>query len=40
VVKGEIMGMVNDFYMGNLDIARLNYGVVTLIRKCKTVRQL
>lgn len=27
------MAMVNDFYMGRLDIARLNYGVMTLIPK-------
>jgi hypothetical protein len=27
--------MVNDFSMGNLDIARLNYGVITLIPKVK-----
>jgi hypothetical protein len=27
--------MVNDFYMGNLDISRLNYGVITLIPKIK-----
>jgi hypothetical protein len=32
-VKGELMDMVNDFYMGNLDIKRLNYGVITLVPK-------
>jgi hypothetical protein len=35
IIKGELMGMVNDFYMGNLDIARLNYGVFNLIPKVK-----
>jgi hypothetical protein len=25
--------MVNDFYLGNLDIARLNYGVIMLVPK-------
>ena len=25
--------MMNDFYMGNLDISRLNYGVITLVPK-------
>lgn len=32
IIKDEFMQMVNDFYMGALDIARLNYGV-TLIPK-------
>lgn len=32
-IKGEIMDLINDFYMGQLDIARLNYGVITLIPK-------
>jgi hypothetical protein len=27
------MGMVHDLCMGNLDIARLNYGLITLIPK-------
>ena len=27
------MGMINDFYLGKLDLARLNYGVITLIPK-------
>jgi hypothetical protein len=35
LVKGELMKMINDFYLGNLDIARLNYGVITLIPKIK-----
>jgi hypothetical protein len=25
--------MINDFYLGHLDIGRLNYGVITLIPK-------
>ena len=29
------MGMVNDFYLGNLDIKRLYYGVITLVPKVK-----
>lgn len=32
-IKEEIMEMVNDFYLGNLYIARLNYGVITLLPK-------
>jgi len=35
IVKGDFMDMVNDFYLGNLDIGRLNYGVITLIPKVK-----
>jgi hypothetical protein len=35
IIKGELLEMVNDFYMGNLDINRLNYGVITLIPKIK-----
>jgi hypothetical protein len=41
-IKTELMGMVNEFFMGNLDIARLNYGVITLIPKVQdanTVKQ-
>ena len=32
-IKEELMEMVNDFYLGSLDIARLNYGVITLVPK-------
>jgi hypothetical protein len=42
MIKTELMGMVNDFFRGNLDIARLNYGVITLIPKVQdanTVKQ-
>ena len=35
IVKGDLMRSVNDFYLGNLDIKRLNYGVITLIPKVK-----
>ena len=34
-VKGELMRMIHDFYMGSLDIGRLNYGVITLVPKVK-----
>jgi len=34
-IKDELLSMVNDFYLGKLDIARLNYGVITLIPKIK-----
>ena len=32
-IKEELMEMINNFYLGTLDIARLNYGVITLIPK-------
>ena len=35
LIKAELMLMINDLYMGNLDISRLNYGVITLILKVK-----
>ena len=35
VIKDDLMLMVNDFYMGHLDISRLNYGVITLVPKVK-----
>ena len=35
VIKGDLMNMINDFYLGNLDLARLNYGVITLVPKVK-----
>lgn len=30
---GDLLRMVNDFYMGQLDLSRMNYGVITLILK-------
>lgn len=36
-IKGELMEMINDFCLGNLDINRLNYRVITLIPKVKDV---
>ena len=35
MIKGDLMNMINDFYLGNLDLARLNYGVITLVPKVK-----
>ena len=35
IVKGDLMRMIHDFYMGELDIDRLNYGVITLIPKVR-----
>ena len=33
LIKGELMEMINDFYLGNLDLTKLNYGIVTLVPK-------
>jgi hypothetical protein len=33
VIKMDIMAMVNDFYLERMDLARLNYGVITLVPK-------
>jgi len=41
-IKGELLEMMNDFSLGQLDIARLNYGEITLIPKvtdAKDVKQ-
>jgi hypothetical protein len=34
-LKGDLMAMFADFYTNNLDIQRLNYGVITLVPKLK-----
>jgi hypothetical protein len=35
LIKKEVMGMVLDFNKAELDISRLNYGVITLVPKTK-----
>ena len=35
VIKGDLLAMFDDFYKGELDIKRLNYGVITLVPKVK-----
>ena len=35
IIKEDLLDMVNDFYLGHLDIKRLNYGAITLIPKVK-----
>jgi hypothetical protein len=34
-IKKELMGLVQDFNRGELDLRRLNYGVITLVPKTK-----
>jgi hypothetical protein len=33
LVKQDLFGLLNDFKKGELDIDRLNYGVITLVPK-------
>jgi hypothetical protein len=35
ILKGTILGLLNDFALGRVDIARMNFGVLTLIPKVK-----
>ena len=35
IIKGDLMKMFRDFHGGNLDIQRLNYGVISLVPKIK-----
>jgi hypothetical protein len=35
VIKGDYMAMIQDFHKEDLDIKRLNYGVITLVPKVK-----
>ena len=42
ILKDELLALMNDFFLGQLDIARLNYGVITLVPKvtdAKDVKQ-
>lgn len=33
IIKDDILELFNDFYNGNLDVSRLNYGIITLLPK-------
>jgi hypothetical protein len=35
-----MMDLFNDFYLGNLDVKRINYGIVTLIPKVKEAERI
>jgi hypothetical protein len=35
IIKEDIMGMIHEFWKHDLDVDRLNYGVITLIPKIK-----
>ena len=32
-IKPEVMALFNEFYVGSMDLGRLNYGIITLIPK-------
>jgi hypothetical protein len=40
LIKNDLHSMLNDFYGGNLNIARLNYGIINLVPKCKDAKQI
>jgi hypothetical protein len=40
LIKDDMMVLFNDFYLGVLDIQRLNYGVITLLPKIKEVEKM
>lgn len=35
LIKFDVLEMFNEFYHGRLDVARLNYGIITLLPKCQ-----
>ena len=35
IIKNDFMELINDFHKGDLDLTRLNYGVITLVPKVK-----
>jgi hypothetical protein len=37
ILKGPILNLLNDFALGRVDIARLNFGIISLIPKVKGV---
>ena len=40
MVKWDLKGLLDDFHSGNLDISRLNYGIITLVPKVKHARKI
>jgi hypothetical protein len=37
-IKEDMIQMFNDFYLGNLDMKRLNYGIIILLSKVKEAK--
>jgi hypothetical protein len=40
IIRADMMDLFNDFYLGNLDVKRINYGIVTLIPKVKEAERI
>jgi hypothetical protein len=39
-IKDDMLNMFRGFYMGDLDIKRINYGIITLLPKVKNVEKI
>ena len=39
LIKWDLKGLLDDFHSGNLDISRLNYGIITLVPKVKDAKK-
>jgi hypothetical protein len=35
IIKKDIVNLFHDFHGGNLDVSRINYGIITLLPKIK-----
>lgn len=40
IVKNDLFSLLYEFYFGQLKIDRLNYGIITLVPKCKEAKQI
>jgi hypothetical protein len=40
IIEGDYMAMMSDFHRGDLDIKRLNYGVIILVTKTKVANNI
>lgn len=40
LIKNDLLDLINDFQSGTLDTERLNFGIITLVPKCKDAAQI
>ena len=40
IVKEDVVEMFNDFHAGNLEVSRLNYGIITLLPKVQDAEKI
>jgi hypothetical protein len=40
IIKGDMLELFHEFYIGSLDIKRINYGVITLLSKVKDAKKI